>query len=1192
MARITKTLLIIILLMSMNTPVVSHPVSLCTWNSRGMCAAVPYLRELTSRHEFIFVTEHWLHSNRLSKFREISDNICSWGKSSKYSDAEYYGSVRGQGGVAVLWDKTLGGVTPLNHITHDRICGVRWENAKGAICNLFCVYLPAKGNEESFEQVVDELSAILDSTEDGSYNIICGDLNADLGKAGGPRGTKKPCRQSRYLMQFITRHNLYATNLAAEATGELNTFSSTNGESCIDYILFPTDMRNNVLACNTEPQAPLNTSDHNPVTVKVMMNNIMGNTIKVETCHKLRWDKLKPEDTYKKYTVPLNNSLNEVYNKVKDKDPSPELIDKILDETIAALKLAEKKIPVSRYKSNLKPYWCPALSTLKKVKVEAYRIWVAAGRPRQKGNQLLIEHKAAEKEFRRKLKCLEKEYEDEKILKASQSAECDKNYFWRLIKKEKSGDRSSFTAIKNAGGKAVYKLEQVLDVWADHFDKLSTPKQSADYDKLHYDMVNNEVARLLRSDSTDNFTKDFFNEDEVRKCISKLNAKKSPGYDGITKEHLVPAGEMLPKILTLIFKWIFIIEYIPVNFRTGVQVPLHKGKNTSILDTNNFRGITLLSTFNKVFEMLIWTRMKEWWYGNEIISTLQGACRPGFSCVHTALLMQETISEQIERHKKVYVAYFDVSKAFDGIWINGLFYRLFRLGIQGKTWRLLYKCYINFNARVRIHNRMSRSYGMQCGIHQGGYLSLMKYIAFIDSLITELETSKLCCSISGFNTTPLGYADDMATATISKISMDGVFNIAHLHSRKWRYDFNAKKCAVVVYGESEKENKTNMKHRVYRLGKEIVRERDEYEHLGLMTFNKKDCSERTYDKVGKGRRALSAASGIGLKHGGVTTKACNIIFWSMIVPTVTFAAELWILSETDIRILEDFQKYAGRRVQRLHSRAPKMMSYVTLGWIRLENFINVKKLLFIRTLIVLKDGIVHKEVFRYRLKQFINNPIVCIKNEHNSPIFEMLRVAYIYDVFNDIVKMTNGTHYFSKEGWSRTVWENAWLVEDTDWDIRIRYFEITKLYKDIEEGPKYSIWWAIADENPGIIRQCETMIKLICGASKLKIDDQRIKNDGVLCSNCENYANEDARHVIMQCNGTEHIRREMTTMIEEKIGITYYSKIKATGDLFNVMMGKRCIEIPTEIMSKFWAITCIYVSKMYWSAINNRRGIG
>ena len=204
----------------------------------------------------------------------------------------------------------------------------------------------------------------------------------------------------------------------------------------------------------------------------------------------------------------------------------------------------------------------------------------------------------------------------------------------------------------------------------------------------------------------------------------------------------------------------------------------------------------------------------------------------------------------------------------------------------------------------------------------------------------------------------------------------------------------------------------------------------------------------------------------------------------------------------------------------------------------------------------------------------------------------MLRVAYIYDVFNDIVKMTNGTHYFSKEIWSRKVWENAWYVEDTDWDIRIRYFEITKLYKDIEEGPKYSIWWSIADENPGIIRQCETMIKLICGASKLKIDDQRIKNDGVLCSHCENYANEDARHVIMQCNGTEHIRREMTTTIEEKIGIMYYSKIKETGDLFNVMMGKRCIEIPTEIMSKFWAITCIYVSKMYWSAINNRRGIG
>ena len=252
--------------------------------------------------------------------------------------------------------------------------------------------------------------------------------------------------------------------------------------------------------------------------------------------------------------------------------------------------------------------------------------------------------------------------------------------------------------------------------------------------------------------------------------------------------------------------------------------------------------------------------------------------------------------------------------------------------------------------------------------------------------------------MEGIGTTPLSYADDMATATISKLAMDKVFETVYLHSRKWRYDFNAKKCAVVVYGESETENKANSKHRVNRLGCNIVKEKNTYEHPGLVTFNKSDCSERTKDKIGKGRRALAAASGIGLKQGGVSTKVCYIIFWSMFVPIITFASELWVLKETDINLLEDFQKYAGMCIQRLHSRAPNMMSYVTLGWIRLENFINVKKLLYIRTIMVQQDGALHKEVFKYRLNKFIENPERCIRNMYNSPIFEMLRISCIYDI--------------------------------------------------------------------------------------------------------------------------------------------------------------------------------------------------
>ena len=160
-------------------------------------------------------------------------------------------------------------------------------------------------------------------------------------------------------------------------------------------------------------------------------------------------------------------------------------------------------------------------------------------------------------------------------------------------------------------------------------------------------------------------------------------------------------------ILCWIFNQIVTLEYIPNVFITGIQIPLHKGKNTSILETDNYRGITLLVTYNKLFEIVIWGRVSTWWMSKDVISPLQGAGREGLSCIHSALLLQETISSNLETNSHVFVAYLDVSKAFDSVWVDGLFYQLHGLGIVGRLWRLLYKTYVNFKCQVRIGDQLS-----------------------------------------------------------------------------------------------------------------------------------------------------------------------------------------------------------------------------------------------------------------------------------------------------------------------------------------------------------------------------------------------------------------------------------------------------------------------------------------------------
>ena len=76
---------------------------------------------------------------------------------------------------------------------------------------------------------------------------------------------------------------------------------------------------------------------------------------------------------------------------------------------------------------------------------------------------------------------------------------------------------------------------------------------------------------------------------------------------------------MLIITLTMIFNLINKWEHVPLNFKRGIQVPLFKGKRLCSADTNNYRGITLLSIFSKVYEMILWDRLEPWWKGNEEI---------------------------------------------------------------------------------------------------------------------------------------------------------------------------------------------------------------------------------------------------------------------------------------------------------------------------------------------------------------------------------------------------------------------------------------------------------------------------------------------------------------------------------------------------------------------------------------------
>ena len=142
------------------------------WNSRGLSASVPFLRETLSNNDVFMLSEHWLHNNRLHMLNEISNTFEYHARASKSSPEDVYGIKRGQGGVAIIWHKKLKGVSVIETMKHDRFCGIRMEGPNGSVFVFIAVYLPASGSRDSLSVTLDELSSYIEGLDDNAIPIV------------------------------------------------------------------------------------------------------------------------------------------------------------------------------------------------------------------------------------------------------------------------------------------------------------------------------------------------------------------------------------------------------------------------------------------------------------------------------------------------------------------------------------------------------------------------------------------------------------------------------------------------------------------------------------------------------------------------------------------------------------------------------------------------------------------------------------------------------------------------------------------------------------------------------------------------------------------------------------------------------------------------------------------------------------
>ena len=124
---------------------------------------------------------------------------------------------------------------------------------------------------------------------------------------------------------------------------------------------------------------------------------------------------------------------------------------------------------------------------------------------------------------------------------------------------------------------------------------------------------------------------------------------------------------------------------------------------------------------------------------------------------------------------------------------------------------------------------------------------------------------------------------------------------------------------------------------------------------------------------------------------------------------------------------------------------------------------------------------------------------------------------------------------------------------------------------------------------------CETMSRLVCHASLLRMDDVRLKKFSAFarcCPLCDLSAPDDVKHLVLQCPSTERSRMDMFAELSQ-CTISLEVRInEIPEEILSVLLGKCLIGYAPDQMEDLWMVAGTYIVRMYRENLVLKSGIG
>jgi hypothetical protein len=190
----------------------------------------------------------------------------------------------------------------------------------------------------------------------------------------------------------------------------------------------------------------------------------------------------------------------------------------------------------------------------------------------------------------------------------------------------------------------------------------------------------------------------------------------------------------------------------PARLKYSIVTPIHKKVDKN--NVSHYRPISLLTSFSKIFEKMIYSRLITHITSNKIFTNSQFGFRKKSSTNKASYKLINDILVALNDTRVVGGVFFDLETAFDCVNHDILLANMEYYGVRGVMYTLIKSYLEDRYQRVKFNNKLSNWDKINIGFLQGSVLGLLFFLIYINDL-----PSIIPCTLS--NKTPQLYCLQM-----------------------------------------------------------------------------------------------------------------------------------------------------------------------------------------------------------------------------------------------------------------------------------------------------------------------------------------------------------------------------------------------------------------------------------------------